>query len=75
MRSPYFSIDITFSLTDPFTFIYFKDFPAKTTARERQLLGIFLAGARDKEIAESLGISPGTVRAHLKHLFKKDGCP
>ena len=44
---------------------------ALLTPREQQVLGLLCKGKVDKEIAAALGISPWTVRGHLKHVFAK----
>lgn len=41
------------------------------TAREIEVLRCLAKGARNKEIAETLGISPETVIAHLRTIFGK----
>ncbi len=41
------------------------------TAREHQMIGCLFTGLRDKEIAENLGIAPGTVHIHLANVFHK----
>lgn len=41
--------------------------------REKQITSLIIAGKSDKEIAEELGISTGTVASHNKNLFKKIG--
>ncbi len=41
--------------------------------RERQVLRLLLAHKRPKTIAAQLGISPSTVRNHLKSMFSKLG--
>lgn len=41
------------------------------SARERKVLRAVAAGQTHKEIAAELGISPATVRSHLKHIYKK----
>jgi DNA-binding NarL/FixJ family response regulator len=41
------------------------------TPREQQVLGLLCKGHVDKEIAAAMGISPWTVRGHLKHVFAK----
>ncbi len=43
------------------------------TARELQVLRLVEEGKRNKEIAATLGIRPGTVKIHLKHIFEKTG--
>ncbi len=46
---------------------------AQLTERERQVAALVELGLRDKEIAEQLGIRPGTVKIHLKHIYEKTG--
>ena len=43
------------------------------TCREQQVLELVEQGLRNKEIAHELGIQPGTVKIHLKHIFEKTG--
>jgi DNA-binding NarL/FixJ family response regulator len=43
------------------------------TSRERQVLLLVERGLKNKEIAQELGIRPGTVKIHLKHIFEKTG--
>lgn len=43
------------------------------TRREQEVLELVEQGLRNKEIAEELGIRPGTVKIHLKHIFEKTG--
>ena len=43
------------------------------TAREQQVLELVEQGLRNKEIARELGIRPGTVKIHMKHIFEKTG--
>jgi DNA-binding NarL/FixJ family response regulator len=43
------------------------------TPRERQLMELLTRGLRNKEIAWLLGITEGTVKAYLSHLFLKVG--
>lgn len=43
------------------------------TPREQQVLHLVEQGLRNKEIASELGIRPGTVKIHLKHIFEKSG--
>lgn len=43
------------------------------TNRESQVLNLVEQGLRNREIADALGIRPGTVKIHLKHIFEKTG--
>lgn len=43
------------------------------TPRELQVLELVETGLKNKEIAQELGIQPGTVKIHLKHIFEKTG--
>lgn len=46
---------------------------SELTPREQQVLELVEQGLRNKEIARDLGIRPGTVKIHLKHIFEKTG--
>jgi ATP/maltotriose-dependent transcriptional regulator MalT len=41
------------------------------TAREAQVLGLMARGLTNQEIEAALHISPGTVKAHVNHIFRK----
>jgi DNA-binding NarL/FixJ family response regulator len=43
------------------------------THRELQVAELVEQGLKNTEIARSLGICPGTVKIHLKHIFEKTG--
>ena len=43
------------------------------TPREQEVLELVEQGLRNKDIARELGIRPGTVKIHLKHIFEKTG--
>jgi DNA-binding NarL/FixJ family response regulator len=43
------------------------------TMREQQVAELVEQGLKNKEIARALGICPGTVKIHLKHIFEKTG--
>jgi FixJ family two-component response regulator len=43
--------------------------------REREVLGLIVAGLTNKEIGRALGLSPRTVETHRAHLFAKLGAP
>jgi len=46
---------------------------SELTPREHQVLAMVEQGFKNKEIALELGIRPGTVKIHLKHIFEKTG--
>jgi two-component system, NarL family, nitrate/nitrite response regulator NarL len=46
---------------------------SELTPREHQVLQLVEQGFKNKEIALELGIRPGTVKIHLKHIFEKTG--
>jgi len=43
------------------------------SAREGQVLHSLAQGLSNKEIASALGLSVGTVKTHLRHIFRKLG--
>jgi DNA-binding NarL/FixJ family response regulator len=43
------------------------------TPREQQVMELVEQGYKNREIAQELGIRPGTVKIHLKHIFEKTG--
>jgi len=46
---------------------------SELTGREQQVLELVEQGFKNKEIGNELGIRPGTVKIHLKHIFEKTG--
>lgn len=46
---------------------------ASLTSREQQVAELVEQGLKNKDIASTLGIRPGTVKIHLKHIFEKTG--
>ena len=46
---------------------------SELTPREQQVMELVEQGLKNKEIAQELGIRPGTVKIHLKHIFEKTG--
>ncbi len=45
----------------------------RLTAREREIVKYICKGLRNKQIAEALSITAGTVKVHLMHIFEKTG--
>ena len=43
------------------------------TPREQEVLVLVEQGMKNKDIAVQMGIRPGTVKIHLKHIFEKTG--
>jgi len=48
--------------------------PESLTVREREILALLALGESNKAIARSLGISPDTVKLHVRHILAKLGC-
>lgn len=46
---------------------------SRLTPREREVVRLICRGLRNKQIAENLHITPGTVKVHLMHIFEKTG--
>ena len=45
----------------------------RLTPREKEIVHHVCVGMKNKEIAEALAITPGTVKVHLMHIFEKTG--
>jgi DNA-binding CsgD family transcriptional regulator len=45
------------------------------TPREKEILALVSAGAKNEQIAEALHISPNTVKTHIYNIFKKIDVP
>jgi DNA-binding NarL/FixJ family response regulator len=43
------------------------------TSRELQVVALVEQGLNNRDIGTQLGIRPGTVKIHLKHIFEKTG--
>jgi DNA-binding NarL/FixJ family response regulator len=43
------------------------------TTRELQVVELVEQGLKNRDIGAQLGIRPGTVKIHLKHIFEKTG--
>jgi two-component system nitrate/nitrite response regulator NarL len=43
------------------------------TPREQEVVELVEQGLKNKDIALNMGIRPGTVKIHLKHIFEKTG--
>ena len=46
---------------------------AALTPRQRQIVELVEEGMKNKDIAKALGICPGTVKIHLRHIFERTG--
>jgi DNA-binding NarL/FixJ family response regulator len=45
----------------------------RLTAREQEIVQLVCRGLKNRQIAEELHITPGTVKVHLMHVFEKTG--
>ena len=50
-----------------------KDGLSSLTARERAIAGLIAKGRRNREIADELGITEGTVKVYLHNIYQKVG--
>jgi len=46
---------------------------SRLTPREREVVRLICEGMKNKQIAAQLGITAGTVKVHLMHIFEKTG--
>jgi two-component system, NarL family, nitrate/nitrite response regulator NarL len=46
---------------------------SRLTPREKEVVRLICRGFRNRQIAENLRITPGTVKVHLMHIFEKTG--
>ena len=61
------------SISDQFVgFINRRNTP-HLTAREEEIVALVARGMKNKQIAEALCITTGTVKVHLMHIFEKTG--
>ena len=44
---------------------------APLTARQLEVALLAVAGKSDREISDTLGVSPATVRTHLRNIFAR----
>jgi DNA-binding NarL/FixJ family response regulator len=46
---------------------------SRLTPREKEVVRLICRGMKNKQIAENLHITAGTVKVHLMHIFEKTG--
>jgi two-component system nitrate/nitrite response regulator NarL len=46
---------------------------SRLTPREKEVVHLICRGMKNRQIAENLQITPGTVKVHLMHIFEKTG--
>jgi DNA-binding NarL/FixJ family response regulator len=50
-----------------------EDKPSPLTSRQEEILGLLAEGMPNKQIADTLGVAEGTIKQHLKDLFRRLG--
>ena len=45
----------------------------ETTRRQEQILSLIAAGLSNKQMAHRLGLSPQTIKTHLRNLYRRYG--
>jgi two-component system, NarL family, nitrate/nitrite response regulator NarL len=61
------------SLSDSVTGSFDRRSTPRLTPREKEIVHHVCGGLKNKEIAEALAITAGTVKVHLMHIFEKTG--
>ncbi len=72
IEKPYNPIDLTEVVVKSFdTLPAYLSYERSLTKRQEEIKNLLLKGFHDKEIANTLGISPRTVEKHKEHIFEK----
>jgi DNA-binding NarL/FixJ family response regulator len=61
------------SISNRFVGFINRDAEPRLTPREEEILSLVMQGMKNKQIAQELQISAGTVKVHLTHMFDKTG--
>ena len=61
------------SVSDQFVGFINRRSTPRLTPREEEILNLVMRGMKNKQIAEELSITTGTVKVHLMHVFEKTG--
>ena len=67
------SVYLEHAFRSPMTSMPRRNGALRITRREREIIEFICRGLKNKEIAEALSITPGTVKVHLMHIFEKTG--
>ena len=61
------------SVSDQFVGFINRRSTPRLTPREEEILSLVMRGMKNRQIAEELSITTGTVKVHLMHVFEKTG--
>ena len=61
------------SVSDQFVGFINRRATPRLTPREEEILSLVMRGMKNRQIAEELSITTGTVKVHLMHVFEKTG--
>jgi len=53
--------------------LFYRKSTLRLTPREHEIADLVSRGLKNRQIAEQLSITPGTVKVHLMHVFEKTG--
>jgi DNA-binding NarL/FixJ family response regulator len=67
------NIWIESSISNQFVGFINRRTPPRLTPREEEILNLVMRGMKNKQIADALQITTGTVKVHLMHIFEKTG--